>query len=145
MVDLNWNQPSGGLPPGIYAFKVREAKEKTSKAGQPTIELVLDASEFDKKLCYDTISLAGDGWFYGARKLKALGVGEGVSSLDPTVLIGAQGWVAVKEEEYNGRKSLKVDVKLGEAGYFKTAPLGVTRGTDPFAQPAVTSGDPFAP
>jgi len=133
-IEIPWDADDGNLKPGVYLAKIRECTYKFAKtSGTPMLSLVLDASDFGRKLCHDNIMLGGGGWGIGKGKLKCLGYDESMKELDPVDLIGKYVFVAVKEREYNGQKQLEVDIKQGKAGYWaeNDPPQGVLSPNEP--------------
>jgi len=115
---IDWNAADGSKPPGVYLACVDKCELKHSKAsGAPMLALTINSVDFGGKLCYDYLMLSGDGWGMGKSKLKALGFKEG-STIEEHDLIGIRFYCAVVAEEFNGRKQLKVNAKLGHAGYW---------------------------
>ena len=133
MAKMNWSQDDGSLKPGVYLAAVKDATEKTSKNGDPYFSLLLQATDFGKKLCHDTLMLAGGGWGIGKAKLSVLGFKD-EPEINAYDLVGRTCYVAVKEGEYNGQKKLEVDIRRGKGGYFELAPDGVLTPAPPTAE-----------
>jgi hypothetical protein len=123
--------PASGTPsdfkPGIYQVEITSVKEGYTKAGELKWDLTLNAVEFENKLiAYDMLIFGGNAAGICSSKLSALGFAPG-QDVQPTSLKGNRVWVDLKEETYDGKVRLKVDIKSvgGKCGYFSSAPAGV--------------------
>jgi hypothetical protein len=130
------------LRAGAYRAKVEGCTERWSKKdGHLMFELRFSASSFSgRHLCYDYIMFEGGGRFYGRKKLEAFGYQKG-DEVEAHALVGQEVWVHTVEDEYQGKRQLKVAVDRGtHAGYSVTKPdAGVVEpevprnmGDDPF-------------
>lgn len=111
---VDMNAPvEGDVPEGTYLAEVKSAKEKTANSGNAMIAIEFRGVE-ETFSVYDNIMLMGKGWGLGRAKLVGLGVGSDFSGdLDLADLIGRRVYLHLAEEEYQGRKRLKVDITLG--------------------------------
>ena len=123
---LNWNFNANDyeeksfevLPVGDYRVRIASAEEKTSKAGNPMVELKFDVSGKNSKLFFyividqssaDKIKQTNQrlGEFY-----ECFGIPMG--NLDPRTWVGKVGACRVKHEDYNGEKTAKVHYLLNK-------------------------------
>jgi hypothetical protein len=115
MVQVNMgNEGEGGFdlqPEGDYLAEVQGCEEKTSGKGDPMFSVKLKRVGDSAFLCYDVLMLGGAGWGIGRNKLICLGFpAEGDLNIEAAELIGRRVYVSLKEEEYDGKTKLKVDI-----------------------------------
>jgi len=109
------------LSPGVYHVKVSSCEERTSKAGNVYFSVRLTQLEGDKTVAFDTIMLSGKGVPMGLAKLTALGFIPGdKEELLAAELLGKKAFVAVKNDEYEGKTRLVVDINASgsKCGYW---------------------------
>jgi len=144
MSTYDWSSVSDplALQPGTYAVEITASEEKTSGAGNKMWSVTMKALAFGCKLCHDNLMLPpNSGASISKAKLSALGFkDDDLKTVEAEHLLGKRTWVTVKHEEYNGRKSLRVDIaaKGSNAGYWKEAPGDVK-------SPDAPSGDADTP
>lgn len=120
MAKIPWKE-AGALAPGTYSIEVVKSVEKLSKnGGAPYFEAELLALDFGKTLCFDILMLAGKGAGIGVTKLRALGFTEERDEIAAGELIGRRAFVAVGDDEYDGKVRLKVDINAegSKCGYW---------------------------
>jgi hypothetical protein len=112
MAKLDWDlMNESSFAPGCYRVEVAAAEEKTSKKGDPYLNLRLVALDFGRAtLCFDIIMLAGKGARIGYTKLVELGVPQGTDEVLAASLVGMRAYVWVAHEVYDGKTRLKVFV-----------------------------------
>lgn len=139
MSTYDWSSVSDplSLQPGTYEVEITQSEEKTSEKGNKMWMLTLRALAFNCKLCHDNLMLPpNSGANISKAKLSALGFkDEELKTVEAGHLLGKRTWVTVKHEEYNGRKSLRVDIgaKGSKAGYWAEKPGSVTEAGAPSA------------
>lgn len=109
------------LSPGVYHVKVASCEERTSKAGNVYFSVRLSKVDGDKTVAFDTIMLSGKGVPMGLAKLTALGFIPGdKEELLAAELLGRKAYVSVKEDEYEGKTRLVVDINArgSKCGYY---------------------------
>ena len=109
------------LPAGIYNVEVADAEERTSAAGNKYFNIRLKEMEGGKSLCFDILMLNGKGVRIGLAKLSRLGFVPGQDDeIVAAQLIGKRAWVEVKEDSYEGKTRLVVDInaKSSACGYW---------------------------
>ena len=146
MVHIPWDEDTSGFKPGIYFARIRSCEEKQTKTdGTPMFALVIDADDFNRKLCHDNILCGGGGLGMGKAKLSCLGFGRQNPDIDPSELVGKRFYVAVKMDNYNGQDRLAVDVKQGKAGYWpeKDPPIQGVITPGPAPLPPIVEESPF--
>ena len=107
--------------PGIYHVKVASCEERTSKAGNVYFSVRLTKVDGDQTVAFDTIMLSGKGVPMGLAKLTALGFIPGdKEELLAAELLGKRAYVSVKEDEYEGKTRLVVDISASgsKCGYW---------------------------
>lgn len=106
------------VPSGEYRFRVIEAKDDTSKAGNEMIKLklrVLHKSGEEGPALFDYLVFDASSLWKIDSFLKAVDQhpGEGKEvEVKAESLIGLEGEARLKVEDYNGKKSNKVDAYL---------------------------------
>ena len=116
----------GKLKPGRYLVEVDDAIEKESKKGDPMILLSLKAIKTGKFCAYDNIMLDGGGAGIGKAKLSGFGIAvKNGDEVTAKKLIGKRALAHLKEEVYEGKTKLAVDIEQGEhCGYdIEGAPI----------------------
>ena len=138
MPKVDWDDDGAPpmLAPGIYAVEVRVCIEERTRAGHGKFRTLLRAVDFDRDLCWVNIVLEGPGRWSGLNRLRALGFGEGCSivEIEASDLFGRRAFAAVREETYNGRRTLTVPPSSSAlAGFWKAddEPPGVIRPPAP--------------
>lgn len=96
--------------PNVYLVEVIGAEFKKSKAGNPMFEIQLaDVNDHHKFLCRDWIVIEGKAAYYGAMKLKALGIDGDILPDQAARFLKKRAVVMLKAEEWRGKPSWKVD------------------------------------
>jgi hypothetical protein len=152
MVNVDWSPEGGGDgdrtridKAGTYRAKVIKAEAKTSKAGNAMLVVDYAAPAFEGAyLCRDWLVLTGKGRGYGTAKLTSLGIAPGTGELEPDALVGAEVFLAVYEDEYDGKVYLKVDqdAQGSSFGYFVENPGFVDEGAPAPQNPAPATPAP---
>lgn len=118
---------------GIYNVEVADAEEKTSAAGNSYFNIRLKDIGSGKSLCFDILMLNGKGIRIGLAKLSRLGFVPGEDNeIVAAQLIGKRAWVSVKNDTYEGKTRLVVDInaKTSGCGYWTEAEPPVTEPSD---------------
>ena len=106
MVEINMaKEPESGLLVGINLWEVRDCKPDRSQAGDPKLAFKFKCGEVELQ---DSAMLVGKGWFYGRKKLIALGLAEDfVGNFDPLDFMNRRVWIATikREWEYTDPKT----------------------------------------
>jgi hypothetical protein len=126
MARIDWKEekPSGGsnesMSAGVYHVEVADAEERVSQSGDAYFSIRLKDLESGRIVCFDIIMLAGKGLGIGLSKLSKLGFDKDDDEIVAAQLIGRRAWVGTKEESYNGKERLVVDIKWAgsSTGYF---------------------------
>ena len=147
MANVNWDEErpdDAPLAPGEYLAEVVAATEKYSQGGDLMFALRFETrgDGAPQHLCYDNLMLQGKGLSIALAKLKAMGFDRVHATIDAKQLIGRRVRLACIIEEYNGRQSLKPDIR---ADGFKCGYLPVEQGAPVPAAPRATGGAAGAP
>lgn len=128
---------SGGGPvaEGEYRCIVDQAKETTSNAGTPGVEVALKivGGDFDGRFVWDRIWFTAKAMGMAKWKLQAAGVPipEGRFSLNPANLVGRPVMITVRHEEYDGKTQARVKA-WDSAGGAAAAPASRRDDEIPF-------------
>ena len=112
MAQIDWTEEELGpryRPGDIVKATISKCEERTSKKGDPMFSVTLE-DENKKFVCYDILMLGGPGRGIGQAKLSALGFTKDHGEIIPAQLIGRQVYVRLTEDEWDGKKRLKVDL-----------------------------------
>jgi hypothetical protein len=106
------------VEPGVYRFKVIEAKDDSSRAGNEMIKLkvrIIKPDGSDGPSCFDYLVFSANALWKVDSFLKSVDKhpGEGVSfNVEPDDLIGCEGEARFIVEPYEGKKNNKVEAYL---------------------------------
>lgn len=138
MVYIDTQKADSSLTPSTEAWEVLDCNERFSQGGDQMLSLKFCKLSDPREHLFDMIMLEGRGWGIGKQKLVAL-LGEGFQGeLSSTDLIHTRLWIATKVEEFNGKSSLKPDIKrLKNAGYqaIEDVPPGCVAPEPPAPDP----------
>ena len=111
MVRIDLNKADASLIAGIDAWEVIDCEVRYSKAGDQMLGMKFARISDRGDYMFDILMLEGPGWGLGKQKLAAL-LGDGFDGdIEVDEFRGKQVWIAAKVEEYNGKSSLKPDIR----------------------------------
>ena len=118
------------LKPGDYPFRILDASEERSKSGNEMIKLkMMVGHDRESEIgVFDYLVFGGSSDWKIDSFLKCVGLhpGEGQNlDIDGTDMIGLEGTVKLKIEEYLGKESNKVSAYLYDENKPKSAPAKV--------------------
>lgn len=143
IIDLNMNQPTGGLI-GTHLWTVDSATFGKSRKGDSMLTLKLSCLPNDRNeaaTMSDIIMLQGPGFGIGKPKLVALGVKPNHSGpFDPLDLHGRRVWISTVEQqwEHEGKSGSRIAVDITQLSHKGYQPEdNVPPGCDPmdYTQP----------
>lgn len=112
---------------GEYEFRVAEATEGVTRAGDPKIELKLVlATNPSVTVAYDTLSFGKNAVGLSMGKLHTLLRRKvaGGEAIVAESLVNRTGWCWVYHETYEGKKRNRVSLDYGRCGYSETPQHG---------------------
>ena len=131
MISYTANAPKPPAPrvlkPGDYPFRILDASEEISKSGNAMIKLkIMVGNDRETEVgVFDYLVFGGSSDWKIDSFLKCVGLHPGNGrnlEIDAMDMIGLEGWVKVKTEEYIGKASTKVSAYLFDENNPKTAP-----------------------
>jgi hypothetical protein len=135
MISYTANAPKPIVPrvlkPGDYPFRILDASEERSKSGNDMIKLkMMVGHDRESEIgVFDYLVFGGSCDWKIDSFLKCVGLhpGEGQNlDISGTDMIGREGIVKLKIEEYLGKESNKVSAYLYDEDNPKTAPVKVS-------------------
>ena len=124
---INWEEYDSSasqfesVKPGIHHVVVASAEERESKKGDAYFSVRLKQADGEATVCFDTIMLSGKGLAMGLSKLAMLGFVPGErEEILAAELIGKKAWISAKEDTYEGKTRLAVDISArgSRCGYW---------------------------
>ena len=109
------------IQPGIHHVVVASAEERESAAGNAYFSVRLKQVDGNATVCFDTIMLSGKALGMGLTKLAMLGFVPGEQKeILAAELIGKKAFVSCKEDTYEGKTRLVVDITArgSRCGYW---------------------------
>lgn len=155
-IDWTEEEHTSKFVPGVYLAEVDDCEERTSQRTQaPYFNVRLKSVDHGGVLAFDILMLGGKGRNIGTAKLRALGFDEGVIEIEAHDLIGKRAYVFLHEDEYKGKRRLRVNIDQGQycgysdpdsaiapAGYIGPGQLDSARSRyDPDGEPPRNMGD----